>query len=121
MSEKSKVTDEIPTPAAIGLSVFIIGLSVVVGVATDTLLIASISFGINWLEFFVYAWPFRSEKYNDLTGTISCIAVDIFALLYYEGTLTNIRSIITFLMPILWTLKLGMCLWYDNNIISKMN
>ena len=90
MSEKSKVTDEIPTPAAIGLSVFIIGLSVVVGVATDTLLIASISFGINWLEFFVYAWPFRSEKYNDLTGTISCTVVDVLALLYYEGTLTNI-------------------------------
>lgn len=89
-------------------SCVMIGIAVGISIATETWYCAAIAYGINWLVFIVYAWPFRSEKFYDFTGMISFLSVDIFAFCYFQGTFDSVRSIITFIMPLLWTLRLGL-------------
>ena len=107
--EESSNSSKIPAIVAVGLSAVVLGISAGIGIATETWLSAVIAYGVNWLVFAVYAWPFHSEKFYDFTGMLSFLSVDIFAFIYYKDTFSNVRSIVTFVMPLLWTLRLGMC------------
>ena len=89
-------------------SLSLVVLSAGIAVVTDTWTSAIIAFGINCFVFAVYGWPFHSEKFYDFTGMISFLSVDIVAFFYYKNTLNDIRSIITFCMPLIWTLRLGL-------------
>ena len=97
------------SPAMMALSsIIMVILSAVIANSTDTWISGVIAFGINCFVFAVYGWPFHSEKFYDFTGMISFLSVDIVAFFYYQNTLHNIRSIITFAMPLVWTLRLGL-------------
>ena len=48
---KKETPEGIPTPFAIGASVFILGLSIGIAMATNTIYCVVIAFGINWAVF----------------------------------------------------------------------
>ena len=105
----------VPEQTALIFSIIMIGISSGVAVGTNLWLSCIIAFGINWLVFAVYAWPFHTEKIYDFTGMITFLSVDLFSFIYYNArykTFDHPRSIIMFLMPLVWTLRLGMLLCF---------
>jgi len=67
-------------------------------------LAAIMAFGINWLAFIPSAAA-RTEKFYDLTGSITYISVVLTAL--YLGSPTSARAIIVSALVCLWALRLG--------------
>ena len=107
----SNSNDEPPVPEQTAwiFSIVMICISCGVAVATNLWIDCILAFGVNYLVFAVYAWPFHTEKIYDFTGMLTFLTLDLFSFFYNSKTLTQTRSIVTFCMPLVWTLRLGMC------------
>jgi len=88
------------------------GLSVGVMIATELYIEFGISFGVNYLVFFLYAWPQHTEYLYDFTGMMTFISVTLYSF-FGSGARngheqwTNARNIILSAMVLIWTLRLG--------------
>jgi steroid 5-alpha reductase family enzyme len=65
-----------------------------------------LSFIIHWL-LFIPAYVFKTEKFYDLTGTISYISIVLYVLLSSTDGIINYGNIIVSSLIIMWTLRLG--------------
>ena len=65
-----------------------------------------LSFIIHWL-LFIPAYAFKTEKFYDLTGTISYISIVLYVLLSSTDGIINFGNIIVSSLIIMWTLRLG--------------
>ena len=65
-----------------------------------------LSFIIHWL-LFIPAFIFKTEKFYDLTGTISYISIVLYVLLSSSDGIVNFGNIIVSCLIIIWTLRLG--------------
>ena len=65
-----------------------------------------LSFIIHWL-LFIPAYVFKTEKFYDLTGTISYISIVLYVLLSSTDGIINFANIIVSSLIIMWTLRLG--------------
>ena len=65
-----------------------------------------LSFIIHWL-LFIPAYVFKTEKFYDLTGTISYISLVLYVLLSSNDGVINFGNIIVSSLIIIWTLRLG--------------
>ena len=65
-----------------------------------------LSFIIHWL-LFIPAYVFKTEKFYDLTGTISYISIVLYVLLSSSNGISNFGNIIVSSLIIIWTLRLG--------------
>lgn len=63
-----------------------------------------VAFGINWVVF-VHSWLARTEKYYDLTGTATYLAVMVVALVLVGRY--DARSLLLAGLVAIWTLRLG--------------
>ena len=69
-----------------------------------------LSFIIHWL-LFIPAYVLKTEKFYDLTGTISYISIVLYVLLSSTDGIINFGNIIISSLIIMWTLRLGMFLF----------
>ena len=69
-----------------------------------------LSFIIHWL-LFIPAYVFKTEKFYDLTGTISYISIVLYVLLSSTDSIINYGNIIVSCLIIMWTLRLGTFLY----------
>ena len=69
-----------------------------------------LSFIIHWL-LFIPAYVFKTEKFYDLTGTISYISIVLYVLLSSTDGIINYGNIIVSCLIIMWTLRLGAFLY----------
>lgn len=94
---------------AIGLIAALIGWAgshggvVVAGVPLFAAVVL-LAFAIQWLAF-VPAYIFQTERYYDLTGSLTYIAVTVLALVVADAL--DERSVLLALFVILWALRLG--------------
>ena len=65
-----------------------------------------LSFIIHWL-LFIPAYVYKTEKFYDLTGTISYISIVLYVLLSSTDGIINFGNIIVSSLIIMWTLRLG--------------
>ena len=65
-----------------------------------------LSFIIHWL-LFIPSYFFKTEKFYDLTGSISYIFIVLFVLLSSNDGIDNFGNIIVSSLIIIWTLRLG--------------
>ena len=65
-----------------------------------------LSFIIHWL-LFIPAYVFKTEKFYDLTGTISYISIVLYVLLSSTDGIINFGNMIVSSLIIVWTLRLG--------------
>ena len=65
-----------------------------------------LSFIIHWL-LFIPAYVFKTEKFYDLTGTISYISIVLYVLLSSTYGIINLGNMIVSSLIIIWTLRLG--------------
>jgi steroid 5-alpha reductase family enzyme len=65
-----------------------------------------LSFIIHWL-LFIPAYVFKTEKFYDLTGTISYISIVLYVLLSSTDGIINLGNMIVSSLIIMWTLRLG--------------
>ena len=70
--------------------------------------LAVLAFVMHWIAF-IPAYVYQTEKFYDLTGSITYLSV-IFLALYLSGT-TDPRSLLVGLLVIIWTLRLGLFLF----------
>lgn len=107
-SNNSNADPPVPEQTAWIFSIVMICISCGVAVATNLWIDCILAFGVNYLVFAVYAWPFHTEKIYDFTGMLTFLTLDLFSFFYNSKTLSQPRSIVTFCMPLVWTLRLGM-------------
>ena len=69
-----------------------------------------LSFIIHWL-LFIPAYVFKTEKFYDLTGTISYISIVLYVLLSSTDGIINFGNMIVSSLIIMWTIRLGMFLF----------
>ena len=62
-----------------------------------------LAFGIQWLVF-LHAWRFRTERFFDLTGSLTYLSLVVLALLFGNG---DPRSLLIGLLVTVWALRLG--------------
>ena len=65
-----------------------------------------LSFIIHWL-LFIPAYAFKTEKFYDLTGTISYISIVLYVLLSSTDGIINFGNMIVSSLIIMWTIRLG--------------
>ena len=63
-----------------------------------------IAFAVNWLVFIPSA-VFRTEKFYDLTGTLTYLAVTGFAV--YAAGLPDLRGALVAACVVIWSVRLG--------------
>ncbi len=69
---------------------------------------AIISFGVQWVAF-IPAWKNHSERFFDLTGSLTYLTVTVFVLLTVPSL--DLRSTLLIIMIGLWALRLGTFLY----------
>ena len=67
-------------------------------------LAVALAFLIQWLAF-IPAYLFQTEKFYDLTGSITYICVSTVALFFSHGVDT--RAVLAWVLVVVWTLRLG--------------
>ena len=65
-----------------------------------------LSFIFHWL-LFIPAFIFKTEKFYDLTGSLSYITIILYVLISSNDGISNFGSIILSCLIIIWTLRLG--------------
>ena len=65
-----------------------------------------LSFIIHWL-LFIPAYAFKTEKFYDLTGTISYLSIVLYVLLSSTDGIINFGNMIVSSLIIMWTIRLG--------------
>ena len=91
------------------ISFFAVLISVSLGILTGIDEVRNgiiLSFIIHWL-LFIPAFIFKTEKFYDLTGTISYISIVLYVLLSSSNGISNFGNIIVSSLIIIWTLRLG--------------
>ncbi len=91
------------------ISFFAVLISVSLGILTGIDEVRNgiiLSFAIHWL-LFIPAYIFKTEKFYDLTGTISYISTVLYVLLSSSNGIVNFGNIIVSCLIIIWTLRLG--------------
>ena len=91
------------------ISFFAVLISVSLGILTGIDEVRNgiiLSFVIHWL-IFIPAYIFKTEKFYDLTGTISYISIVLYVLLSSSDGNVNFGNIIVSCLIIIWTLRLG--------------
>ena len=91
------------------ISFFAVSISVALGISTGIEEVRNgiiLSFIIHWL-LFIPAYVFKTEKFYDLTGTISYISIVLYVLLSSNEGVINFGNIIVSSLIIIWTLRLG--------------
>ena len=91
------------------ISFFAVLISVSLGVLTGIEEVRNgiiLSFIIHWL-LFIPAYVFKTEKFYDLTGTISYISIVLYVLLSSNHGISKFGNIIVSSLIIIWTLRLG--------------
>ena len=91
------------------ISFFAVLISVSLGILTGIDEVRNgiiLSFVIHWL-LFIPAYIFKTEKFYDLTGTISYISIVLYVLLSSSDGIVNFGNIIVSCLIIIWTLRLG--------------
>ena len=91
------------------ISFFAVLISVSLGILTGIDEVRNgiiLSFVIHWL-LFIPAYIFKTEKFYDLTGTISYISIVLYVLLSSSNGISNFGNIIVSSLIIIWTLRLG--------------
>jgi len=71
-------------------------------------LAVGLAFVINWIAF-IPAYLLQTEKFYDITGTITYISVTLIALLL--SPVVDGRSILLLVLVLIWTVRLGMFLF----------
>ncbi|OQS03155.1 hypothetical protein THRCLA_04539 [Thraustotheca clavata] len=79
-------------------------------------LYAAVAFGVNWLVALLYGIPKQSERFYDLTGSLTFITVSILAAVVHEKKTLDInlllRSFVASGLVIVWALRLGSFLFW---------
>jgi len=91
------------------ISFFAVLISVSLGILTGIEEVRNgiiLSFITHWL-LFIPAYVFKTEKFYDLTGTISYISIVLYVLLSSTDGIINYGNIILSSLIIMWTLRLG--------------
>ena len=91
------------------ISFFAVLISVSLGILTGIDEVRNgiiLSFVIHWL-LFIPAYIFKTEKFYDLTGTISYISIVLYVLLSSSNGISNFGNIIVSSLIIIWSLRLG--------------
>ena len=91
------------------ISFFAVSISVALGISTGIEEVRNgiiLSFIIHWL-LFIPAYVFKTEKFYDLTGTISYISIVLYVLLSSSDGVINFGNIVVSSLIIIWTLRLG--------------
>ena len=91
------------------ISFVAVSISVALGILTGIEEVRNgiiLSFIIHWL-LFIPAYVFKTEKFYDLTGTISYISIVLYVLLSSTDGIINYGNIIVSSLIIMWTLRLG--------------
>ncbi|KAF0686539.1 Aste57867_21669 [Aphanomyces stellatus] len=87
-------------------------LALAIAWPTDLLPYAAISFGINWAAAILYAIPFQSEKFYDLTGSFTFVTVAVVAATVHPMDWQHRwRAYICSILVVLWTARLGIFLF----------
>ncbi|KAF0698784.1 Aste57867_10607 [Aphanomyces stellatus] len=95
----------------------VLGLSLIAAIAvpTDLTLYAAVAVGINWFIGLVHAIPFKTERFFDLTGTLTFFTVAVVVGLHttslHPTGIAFYRSVTTSLMVVIWTVRLGSFLY----------
>jgi steroid 5-alpha reductase family enzyme len=71
-------------------------------------LTVGLAFIIQWLVF-IPAYVFQTEKYFDLTGSLTYISLTVFAFLVTPGT--DLRSRLLLILVLVWAIRLGTFLY----------
>jgi len=79
-------------------------------------LCVAFAFAIQWLVF-IPSFLFQTEKFFDLTGSITYISVTLLAA--FMGSVFNGRSILLFILVIIWAIRLGSYLFYRIHQVGK--
>lgn len=72
-------------------------------------MLAALSLIINWLVFFVHAWPNNSEKFFDATGSLTYLSLAACAVYFNRSSISGPRQVVNPIMMTIWCIRLG---WY---------
>ena len=70
-----------------------------------------LSFIFHWL-LFIPAFIFKTEKFYDLTGSLSYITIILYVLISSNNGINNFGNVILSSLIIIWTLRLGSFLFF---------
>jgi steroid 5-alpha reductase family enzyme len=93
----------------ISLVVFFIAISIAAATGIENVLrVVILAFLIQWLAY-IPAYVFQTEKFYDLTGSLTYLSVTWYALILASGDFANanISNIVIVLLISLWALRLG--------------
>ena len=93
----------------ISLVVFFIAISIAAATGIDNVLkVVFLAFIIQWIAF-IPAYAFQTEKFYDLTGSLTYLTVVWYSLILASGSLANynIASIIIVSLISIWAIRLG--------------
>ncbi|CAK4080143.1 unnamed protein product [Aphanomyces euteiches] len=86
--------------------VFSVGTVLAIALPMNLGVYAAAAFGVNWLSALLYAIPRQSEKFYDLTGSITFIVLAILGVMLHFDTL-NWRSLNASVLVLVWACRLG--------------
>ena len=93
----------------ISLVVFFIAISIAAATGIENVLrVVILAFLIQWLAY-IPAYVFQTEKFYDLTGSLTYLSVTWYALILASGDFAsaNLTNIVIVLLISLWALRLG--------------
>ena len=93
----------------ISLVVFFIAISIAAATGIENVLrVVILAFLIQWLAY-IPAYVFQTEKFYDLTGSLTYLSVTWYALILASGDFANanLANIVIVLLISLWALRLG--------------
>ena len=93
----------------ISLVVFFIAISIAAATGIENVLrVVILAFLIQWVAY-IPAYVFQTEKFYDLTGSLTYLSVTWYALILASGDLANanVANIVIVLLISLWALRLG--------------
>ena len=83
-----------------------LGLLFVIGKYLDLAIYVYIALGIQYLVYLLHGLPFRSEKFYDLSGSVTHFAL-VVASLTLTSTTKSPRQIMIALASVIWMVRLG--------------
>ena len=93
----------------ISLVVFLIAISIAAATGIENVLrVVILAFLIQWVAY-IPAYVFQTEKFYDLTGSLTYLSVTWYALILASGDFAsaNVTNIVIVLLISLWALRLG--------------
>ena len=100
---------KIVTNLLISLTAFFIAISIAVATGIELVFNAVfLAFAIQWIAF-IPAYVFQTEKFYDLTGSLTYLSVIWYSLVFSSNQFTNLNgaNIVIVLLISLWAIRLG--------------